>query len=173
MSLPGPPGASVSDAAPSKGATAVELFFDLIFVFAVTQTSELLQLDHSLPGVLRAVVVFVPVFWLWVGATMFSNLTEPDSARGRPVLFLLSGAAMVMALALPEAYGDRAWMFALGYRVGRSVLWAAVARHPHRSDFITIPIGAVLTGPLLLLGAFLEPGPRSSRSSHDRPLRST
>jgi low temperature requirement protein LtrA len=64
-----------------KRVTWLELFFDLVFVIAVTSASELVQHDHSWLGVCRALIVFIPVFWVWVGGTMHANLHEVDTVR--------------------------------------------------------------------------------------------
>lgn len=100
------------DAAPGadeggKKVTPLELFFDLVFVYAVTRASELLQEDHSWAGALRALVAFVPVFWTWAGTTIHANLHEIDTLRGRLEVFVVGGCGLVMAVALPEAYGER------------------------------------------------------------------
>lgn len=144
-----------------KGVSTIELFFDLIFVFAVTRTSELLQADHSPAGSLMALVVFVPVFWLWVGTTMFANLSEVETVRGRAVFFAVALSGLAMALALPESYADRGLIFAGAYWWGRLVLLFAVRRHPLRRDFVTFPVGAFVTGPLLVVGALLPSQPRA------------
>lgn len=138
-----------------KKTTAVELFLDLVFVYAVTRTSELVQEDHTWLGVLRAVIVFVPVFWLWVGTTMHADLHDVDTWRGRPVVFLVAACGLVMSLALPGAWEHHALMFALAYWAGRLVLMASILRSPDRRSFVTFPVGAFLTGPLLVVGALL------------------
>lgn len=143
---------------PTKMVTAVELFLDLVFVFAVTRASELLQEDHSWPGVLRALVAFVPVFWLWVGTTMVANLHEIDTVRGRATFFGVALAGLTMALALPLAYEHQGVLFAAAYWAGRVVLYLSILRSPHRAEFVTFPVGAFVTGPALLVGALLPLG---------------
>lgn len=155
------PPASPNDQEPERrGVSTIELFFDLVFVFAVTRTSELLQEHHSWMGVAMAFVAFVPVFWLWVGTTMFANLTEVDNLRGRAVFFAVALSGMAMALALPEAYAHAGPLFAAAYWWGRIVLLLAVRHHRHRREFITFPVGAFITAPLLMVGAFLPETPR-------------
>lgn len=143
---------------PVKGVSTIELFFDLIFVWAVTRTSELLQEDIAWLQVFRALVVFVPVCWLWVGTTMYANLTDVDNLRGRLSFFVVAFAGLGMALALPESFAEEStapW-FAGAYWLGRLVLFAAVADHPRRREFITFPVGAFITGPLLMIGALVD-----------------
>lgn len=127
-------------------------------MWAVTRTSELLQEDISWEQVFRALVVFVPVYWLWVGTTMYANLTDVDNPRGRLSFFVVAFAGLGMALALPGSFAEEStapW-FAGAYWLGRLVLFAAVADHPHRREFITFPVGAFITGPLLMIGALVD-----------------
>src|SRR5690349_2267344 len=89
----------------------VELFFDLVFVVAVTQVSGLLHADHSWAGVLRAVVVFIPIYWAWVGMTMHANLHDVDQTSTRLGVFTVGLCGLFMAVALPGAYGSRGLLF--------------------------------------------------------------
>jgi low temperature requirement protein LtrA len=66
-----------------KRVTWVELFFDLVFVVAITQVTSLLHADHSWSGAAHALVVFVPTYWAWVGMTMHANLHDVDRVRAR------------------------------------------------------------------------------------------
>jgi len=66
-----------------KRVTWAELFFDLVYVFAVTEVSSLLHADYSWTGVLRALIVFVPIYWSWVGTSVLANtqdLSGPEVA---------------------------------------------------------------------------------------------
>ena len=63
-------------------ATWMELFYDLVFVVAVTQLGSRLSSDHSFVGVLEFVALFVPVWWAWVGQTLFTPVTNGSSASG-------------------------------------------------------------------------------------------
>src|SRR3954454_11892434 len=79
-----------------------ELFFDLVFVFAVTEVSALLSDDHSWAGLLRGLVVFVPVYWMWVGTAIQTNVRDASRPALRIEVFVVALAAIFMALALPE-----------------------------------------------------------------------
>ena len=136
-----------------------ELFFDLVFVFAVTEVSALVEHDHTWAGLLRGLVVFVPIYWMWVGTAIQTNLRD----AGRPVLrleiFAVALAAVFMALALPEAYGRLGLLFAIAYWAGRVVLGAGVLwRERRRGNFPLNPhsVSIFLTGPLLLVGALVH-----------------
>ncbi len=109
---------------PEKRVSWGELFFDLVFVFAVTETSTLLAQDHSVAGLVRALIVFVPVYWVWVGTSVQANLHDVDRPRLRLGIFAIALAGLFMALALPDVYGDRALLFAGSYWGARLVLGA-------------------------------------------------
>jgi low temperature requirement protein LtrA len=144
-----------------KRVTWLELFFDLVFVFAVTTASELVRHEHSWVGVFRALVVFIPVFWVWVGGTMHANLHDIDSVRGRLGMFGVAFCGLVLGLTLPATFEHSAVWFAGAYWAARIVLWLSIRGLPHRDAFMTFTVGAFLTGPAFVLGALLPPGPRT------------
>ena len=109
--------------------TNVELFFDLVFVFAVTQLSHGL-LAHLTPlGALQIAVLTVAVWWVWIYTAWVTNWLDPERTAVRLLLFALMLAGLVMSASIPKAFEERAWVFALAYvlsQVGRSafMLWA-------------------------------------------------
>jgi Predicted membrane protein len=124
-----------------KRVTWAELFFDLVFVFAITQVSELLHHDHSWAGVGRALIVFVPVWWAWVGTTIHANRHDVDTVHDTLGIFVVGLGSLGMALALPGAYGDRGVLFGAAYLSA----YAAVAAQPAGSPALRDqpPAGAV------------------------------
>jgi low temperature requirement protein LtrA len=155
------------DAAPPAAPAAVEkrvgwaeLFFDLVFVFAVTQVSALLGADHSGPGLVRALVVFVPVYWLWVGTAILTNQRDISRARDRLRVFAVAMVGVFMAIALPDAYGPLGIVLALAYWVGRIVLASALVPRGRAGLVHPYLVSVLLTGPLLVVGALLPEGPR-------------
>src|ERR1051326_3482209 len=104
-------------------ATFLELFFDLVFVFAVTQLSHYLLRHLTVKGGAQTLMLLLVVWWAWIYTTWMTNWFDPDSVPVR--LTLLTGmlASLVMAIAIPEAFGSRALVFAVGY-VGLQVLRA-------------------------------------------------
>jgi low temperature requirement protein LtrA len=146
--------ALTQDAVPGqdKRVTWVELFFDLVFVFAVTQVSSLLHADHTWPGVGRAVVVFIPMYWAWVGTSMHANLHDVDQPRGRAGVFTVGLCGLFMALAVPAAYTARGLLFGASYCAARLVLYPLVQRTYRGIGFNPFTAGAAITGPLLLAG---------------------
>src|SRR5882757_5698861 len=110
-------------AAPAeKRVTWAELFFDLVFVFAVTEVSSLLHEHHGWAWVLRAVIVFVPLYWSWVGMSFLANAQDLTSASSRIGIFAVGLCGLFMALAVLDAYGDRGVLFGCAYLAARIVL---------------------------------------------------
>lgn len=148
MSEPTPEGKRVSWA---------ELFFDLVFVFAVTEVSTLIQAEHSAAALLRGLIVFVPIYWVWVGTTIQVNLRDSNAAGLRISMFTVALAGLFMALAAPGAYQDRGVLFALAYWAARLVLGIPMYLRG-RLALNPYVVSMVLTGPLLVVGA-LAHGP--------------
>lgn len=138
-----------------KRVSWAELFFDLVFVFAVTEVSAMLHNDHSWTGALRALIVFVPIYWTWVGTSIQANLRD----LGRPLLrlgvFGVALAGMFMALSVSGAYGGRAVIFALSYWGARLLLGLLLFGGSRWALINPFLVSMVLTGPLLVLGALL------------------
>jgi low temperature requirement protein LtrA len=77
-----------------KRVSWAELFFDLVFVFAVTEVSTLLEADHSWGGALRALVVFVPIYWAWVGVAIQTNVRDMSTPALRIGMFAVALAGL-------------------------------------------------------------------------------
>jgi low temperature requirement protein LtrA len=113
-------------------ATTLELFYDLVFVFAITQITHLL-LDHlSWTGAGQASLVLLVVWWSWNYTTWVTNELDPESVVTRLLLISLMLGSLLMAIAIPDAFGDKALLFAGSYvamQVGRhTFLTFAAAR---------------------------------------------
>jgi low temperature requirement protein LtrA len=142
-----------------KRVTWGELFFDLVFVFAVTRVSLVVHDNHSFRGLVEAFVVFVLVYWIWVGAATQGNEFDMDQARRRLALFGIGLCGLVMALSVTRAYEDRGLAFALAYWVARLILVVGLLDRS-RIAFMPYTVSAFLTGPALVVGALL---PASAR----------
>jgi low temperature requirement protein LtrA len=142
--------------------TTLELFFDLVFVFAVTQLSHGL-LAHLTPlGALEIGLLAFGVWWIWVFTAWLTNWLDPDHPTVRAMLFVLMAVGLVMSTSLPQAFGERALPFALGYvalQVGRSafMIWASRSNAPLHRNFQRITIWFGLSGAFWILGALTEP----------------
>jgi low temperature requirement protein LtrA len=143
--------------------TPLELFFDLVYVFAVTQLSHFL-LDHlSVRGVLETLILLLAVWWVWVYTAWFTNWFDPDRLPVRLVLVAVMLASLLMSVAIPEAFGERGLMFALAYvaiQVGRTAFAVLTldASHPLSRTFWRILAWFVAAGGVLWVAGGLVEG---------------
>jgi low temperature requirement protein LtrA len=123
----------VRDAAGQQRTTTLELFYDLVFVFAITQVSHLLLAHLSWEGAGQAALVLLVVWWSWNYTTWVTNELDPESITVRLLLIALMLASLLMAIAIPDAFGDKALLFAGCYvliQVGRHSFLTFVAADP-------------------------------------------
>src|SRR5664279_5345958 len=109
--------------------TYAELFFDLVFVFAVTQISHTL-LGHFTPlGAVQTTVLFLAVWWVWVYTSWITNWLNPEMTPVRIMLFLMMLGGLVLSTSIPTAFDGRGLWFAIAYaamQVGKTVfLWVS------------------------------------------------
>jgi low temperature requirement protein LtrA len=144
--------------------TTVELFFDLVYVFAITQLSHLILDDLSVGGVARAAFLLLIVWWAWIYTTWMANWFDPASSAVRAVLTGVMLASLLMAAALPSAFGAHGVLFAISYvvlQVGRNAAAASLLGRdqPLRDVFERLVGWSAASGVLWLAGAAL-PGDR-------------
>jgi low temperature requirement protein LtrA len=140
--------------------TNIELFFDLVFVFAVTQLSHGLLHNLTVLGTVETALLMVAVWWAWIDTAWITNWLDPEKAAVRLLVLALMFAGLVMSASIPKAFEDRALAFALAYlamQVGRDLfmLWA-LARHDrgnHR-NFLRITLWHAASIPLWLAGCW-------------------
>lgn len=146
--------------------TPVELFFDLVFVFAITQLSHHLLHDLSLPGLLQTLVLFVAIWWAWIDTAWVTNWLDPDRVPVRLMLLALMLIGLVLSATLPKAFHEGALPFALAYaafQTGRSAftIWAVARRDPAQAlNFKRILTWQAAASALWIAGAFLHDGGR-------------
>jgi low temperature requirement protein LtrA len=102
----------------------IELFFDLVYVFAVTQLSHHLIEHLSWEGVLQTLILFLAVWWAWIYTTWATNWIDPDHGANRLMLGALMIGGLVMSSTIPHAFGKNGLPFALAYvtvQIGRSL----------------------------------------------------
>jgi low temperature requirement protein LtrA len=100
---------------PERRTSPVELLWDLVFVFAVTQVTTLLSHDLSWAGLGRGMLVLALVWWAWSAFVWVTNAHDPADPRVRAVLFAAMLLTFLVALAVPGAFGDDATLFVLAY----------------------------------------------------------
>jgi low temperature requirement protein LtrA len=104
--------------------TYAELFFDLVFVFAVTQLSHTLLGDFTPLGALQTTLLFLGVWWVWVYTSWITNWLNPELTPVRVLLFLLMLGGLVLSTSIPKAFESRGLWFAAAYaamQVGRTI----------------------------------------------------
>jgi low temperature requirement protein LtrA len=140
----------------------VELFFDLVFVFAVTQLSHALLEHFTLLGAIQTTLLLMAVWWVWVYTTWVTNWLDPETPGVRLMLFVLMLAGLVLSTSLPEAFGTRGLAFAAAYvfmQVGRSLfmVWALGAHSPrNRRNFQRITVWLALSGVCWIAGGLAD-----------------
>jgi low temperature requirement protein LtrA len=86
--------------------TPLELFFDLVFVFALTQVTDLMAEDPTVGHVVRGVLMLGVLWWSWTGYAWLGNIARADEGIIRVGVFLAMGAVFVAAITIPEAFDD-------------------------------------------------------------------
>jgi low temperature requirement protein LtrA len=99
--------------------TALELFFDLVFVLALTQCTALLAGTPTWEGVVQALFVLAVLWWSWGGYAWLTSVVDPEEGAVRIAIFAAMAAFLVAALAVPDAFGDDALVFACAYGIVR------------------------------------------------------
>ena len=145
--------------------TSVELLFDLVYVFAVTQISHLLIENLTFEGARRAAFLLVVVWWAWIYTTWMVNWFDPASAKVRLVLVACTLMSLLMSAAIPTAFGENALLFAGAYvamQVGRNLAGSLLldAGHGLRATFQRILAWSIASGCLWIAGALTPSGPR-------------
>ncbi|MDX1438931.1 MAG: low temperature requirement protein A [Rubricoccaceae bacterium] len=145
-----------------QGATFVELFFDLVFVFAVTQVTGFLHHDLTPAGIGKAVLIFWMIWWAWTQFTWALNPANTDHAIVRLWTLVATGVAFIMALSVQDAFGDGGLLFAGSYVAGRViglVLYYTVASERPELTHAVRRFGLFSLGGLTLAvaGGFVDP----------------
>lgn len=139
--------------------TNIELFFDLVFAFAVTQLSHALLSDLSLAGAIHTLLLFLAVWWVWICTSWVTNWLDPERPPVRLLLLVLMLIGLVLSTAIPDAFGAAGPIFAVAYaaiQVGRTLfaLWAIGDDSPHNTrNFQRIAVWLGLGGFIWLAGA--------------------
>jgi len=114
-------GAGDGPAEREQRVTPLELFFDLVVVFAITQVTQLMSNDLSWRGLGRGMLVLAAIWWLWTGYAWLTNSLEPEEGVVRAGVFAAMAGMFLVALAVPRAFADEGVLFALSYFVVRLI----------------------------------------------------
>lgn len=146
--------------------TFVELFFDLVFVFAITQISHTLLAHFTLLGVLQTAILMFAVWWVWVFTSWITNWLDPERTPVRVMLFGLMIAGLLLSTSIPKAFESRGLSFALAFvamQVGRSLffLWAVPkSEAAHRGNLARITVWLSVSGVFWIAGGLSDPQTR-------------
>jgi low temperature requirement protein LtrA len=100
--------------------TPLELFFDLVFVLALTQCTALMARTPTWEGLLKGLLVLGMLWWSWVGYAWLTSVVDPEEGTVRLAIFAAMAALLVAALCVPGAFGDEALLFACAYGIVRA-----------------------------------------------------
>lgn len=140
----------------------VELFFDLVFVFAVTQLSHSLLAHLSILGAVQVALLMVAVWWVWIFTSWITNWLDPEKLPIRLGLFGLMIAGLLLSSSIPKAFTERGLMFASAFvfmQVGRTLfaIWAVRGESLSMTrNFQRILAWLMCSGVFWIVGAFLD-----------------
>jgi low temperature requirement protein LtrA len=141
--------------------TPLELFFDLVFVLALTQCTALMARTPTWEGVLKGLLVLGMLWWSWVGYAWLTSVVDPEEGAVRIAIFAAMAALLVAALCVPGAFGGEALLFACAYGVVRAahiVLFTIASREDAalRHSVAGLGISTAIGVGLLVLAAFTD-----------------
>ncbi len=139
--------------------TPLELFFDLVFVLALTQCTTLMTAEGSWEGLLKGMLVLGMLWWSWVGYAWLTSVVNPEEGLVRLVMFLAMGAFLIAALCVPSAFGAEALLFALAYalvRVAHILLFMLASGEDAalRRSVLGLALSTAIAAGLLIVAAF-------------------
>jgi low temperature requirement protein LtrA len=147
--------------------TPLELFFDLVVVFAITQVTGFLSGDPTWGGLLRGMLLLGALWWAWAAYAWLTNTLNPEEGAVRLVMFGAIGAMLIVSLAAPKAFGAGGVVFGVAYFVVRAlhlVLYAIAGRGDRdllRAVARVVPPATIGPG-LLVVAGFLDGAPQTA-----------
>ena len=143
----------------SERVTPLELFFDLVFVLALTQCTTLIAAALSWEAVLKGLLVLGMLWWSWVGYAWLTSTVDPEEGSVRLVMFAAMAAFLVAALCVPQAFAGKALLFAGAYVVVRTAhigLYMLASREDPqlRRAVVGLAVSSAVGAGLLLVAAF-------------------
>jgi len=145
----------------------LELFFDLVFVLAMTQCTTLMSDNPTWEGLGQGVLVLGLLWWSWVAYAWFTSVLDPEEGEVRIVLFAVMAAFLIAALCIPAAFEGLGLELAIAYGVVRAAHIALFLIVSHddpglRRSTLGLGVGAAIGTSLLIAGSFLDPGPQAA-----------
>jgi low temperature requirement protein LtrA len=140
----------------------VELFFDLVFVFAVTQISHLLLEHPDITHALQSAFLIVALWVVWMWTTWATNWLDVEKTPVRLMMFALMAGGVILAAAIPDAFGERGLAFAATYaaiQIGRTIFFVIALRagkDNERRNFQRILAWLIVSGVFWIGGGLSE-----------------
>ncbi|MGW4245241.1 low temperature requirement protein A [Nocardia sp. NPDC004722] len=164
--MPGPARTRMMPVAEDASVTQLELFFDLVIVFAFTMVTDFAAHETTAINLLRALLILAMLWWGWIGYSWLGNVVKADEGIARVAMFVAMGAAFMIALTIPESFHDLpgGWygplVFVIAYLVMRfvhlSVFWMASAHDAQlRRQVIRWAAGSLSVASVLLVAGAL------------------
>ncbi|MGV9711426.1 low temperature requirement protein A [Gordonia sp. NPDC003424] len=140
--------------------TTMELFFDLVYVFAVSQLATLLVHHLTFEGALETFVLFGAVWWVWNYTTWATNWIDPERLPVRLLMVTLMGLSLIMSAAIPEAFGERGMQFAVAVVIMQLIrpLFMIVALRGDQigRNYVNLFVWSAAAGVVWIAGAFAD-----------------
>jgi low temperature requirement protein LtrA len=139
----------------------LELFFDLVFVLAITQCTTLMVDHPTWEGIAQGMLVLALLWWAWTAYAWLTSVVDPEEGSVRLALFAAMAALLIAALTVPHAFTDRALEFALAYgavRAGHIALFVLASREDRqlRQSVSGLAAGTAAGVGLLIVGSFFD-----------------
>ena len=139
----------------------LELFFDLVFVFGLTQVTTMISDDPTWGGLMRGILVLGAIWWAWAAYAWLTNTLNPEEGIVRIAMFVVMAAMLIAALAVPEAFDEHGVIFGVAYLVVREMhlaLYALAARGDHdlAGAVLRFVPSSTISGVLILTAGFME-----------------
>ena len=139
----------------------LELFFDLVFVLALTQCTALMADDPTWEGLARGLLILGVLWWAWVGYSWLTSVVDPEEGFVRFAIFAAMAGLLVVALCVPEAFDDSALLFACAYALvrGAHIALFVIASHGDpgfRRSVTGLGIGTAIGSGLLVAASFAD-----------------
>jgi low temperature requirement protein LtrA len=141
--------------------TPLELFFDLVFVFAITQVTSMLAADPTWGGLLRGLLVLGALWWAWGAYAWLTNTLNPEEGAVRIAMFVAMAAMLIVALAVPEAFDEHGVIFGVAYLAVRALhlaLYALAGRGDRDllGAVVRMARSSTISGILIVTAGFLD-----------------
>ena len=141
--------------------TPLELFFDLVFVLALTQCTALMSHDQTWSGLAQGLLVLGVLWWAWVGYAWLTSVIDPEEGAVRLVIFVAMAAMLIVSLCVQEAFGNLALTFALAIGVFRAahiaLFWLAGADDKDlRRSVIGLAVSTAIGVGILVFASFFD-----------------